>query len=443
MMRLHPAATRLIVRLYEAGFEGYAVGGCVRDALRGVTPRDWDVTTNATPVQVIAACSEWPVIPTGEVHGTVTVLIDETPVEVTTYRVDGSYRDHRHPDAVRFSTSLQEDLARRDFTVNAMACAPDGSIIDPFDGRRDLADGIIRCVGDPDHRFSEDALRILRALRFASTLSFGIEPKTAAAIHRFAGHLKAVSAERIYAELTAMLCGNNVGAVLTDFPDVLEAVIPEIVAMRRCPQRHPCHGEDVYAHTVLATAAAPADPVLRWTMLLHDCGKPLCHTTDAAGIDHFYGHEKKGAEMARQRLTALRADRKTIDAVGTLIERHGMVLPPTPPVIRRWLGRLGEEDLRRLTAVHRADAAGCNPAVREKKIHECDEWERALEDVIAAAPCVRRDQLAVNGRDLMALGIPAGPVLGDWLNRLLDEVIAGRLANDKETLIAYVKDAAH
>lgn len=438
-MQIHPAAAQVLERLTQNGFEAYIVGGCVRDHLRGVTPHDWDITTNALPDEIRQALAGWPVILTGLQHGTVTAVVDGIPIEVTTYRVDGDYSDHRHPDKVQFTPSLHEDLARRDFTVNAMAYHPAIGLVDPFGGQNDLAAGILRCVGDPDRRFDEDALRIMRALRFAATLSFSLEPATADALRRRAPLLKEVAVERVYHELTRLLIGDGMKEVLLAYPDVLAVVIPEITAMVGCAQHHPCHIADVYTHTVNSIAAAPADALLRLTMLFHDAGKPICRTTDETGCDHFYGHAKHSAVLAEQRLAALKAERHTIDTVVRLVELHDCRFPATRPVVRRWLNRLGEADFRRLLAVKRADAAGQSPALLADRTAEYDALEAVLEEVLRDTACFSREQLAVNGRDLMALGIPAGKGLGQWLDRLLEEVMEERLPNNKEDMLTWVE----
>lgn len=436
-MQMHPSAEYVLRQLNMRGFEAFIVGGCVRDMLRGEIPHDWDITTNALPEEMQAVFANDRLILTGLQHGTLTVVVDDLPIEVTTYRVDGSYSDHRHPDQVVFSPSLQEDLARRDFTINAMAYHPETGLVDPFLGQKDLSDGIIRCVGDPLRRFDEDALRIMRALRFASTLSFAIHPDTADALHKMASLLNTVAAERIYHELKRMICGDGIAAVMTDYPDVLAQIIPEITAMQACEQRHPCHDGDVYAHTVKTVAAADKDAILRLTMLFHDAGKPLCRTTDEDGCDHFYGHPKLSAKLAVDRLSALKAERHTIDTVEKLILHHDCRFPITKPLIKRWLNRLGEENFIRLIAVQKADTAGLVPAIARERLPEFEQMEALLSQVLQEDSCFSLKQLAVNGRDLMALGIN-GKTVGDWLDRLLSEVIEERLANDKQVLLDYV-----
>lgn len=431
---------RILDTLKRGGYEAFVVGGCVRDSLLGHPPHDWDVTTNASPDDIQKLFDGWHTIPTGLQHGTVTVLADDLPVEVTTYRVDGHYTDHRHPDQVLFTTSLQEDLARRDFTINAMAYHPDTGIIDPFGGQADLQAKLIRCVGNPYKRFEEDALRMMRALRFASVLSFSIEPTTITALQQQTPLLAAVSCERIYRECLLLLSGDQAEDVLLSFPDVLSVIIPEIKAMQGCPQHHPCHCFDVYTHTVKSVAAAPADPLVRLTMLFHDAGKPTCRSQDENGCDHFYGHAKNSAALAKFRLMALKADRYTVDTVTQLVSLHDAVVPPTRPVIRRWLNRLGEENFRRLLAVKRADLEAQAPSVLPQRRQEWQQTMTVLDEICTEKLCFSRSQLAVNGRDLADIGIPPGKEMGTMLNRLLDEVIADQLPNEKHALLEW---AAH
>lgn len=441
-MQIAIPVLQVLSTLTNAGYEAFVVGGCVRDSLMARTPHDWDVTTNASPDELMRVFQHFSVIPTGLAHGTVTVIVDELPVEVTTYRIDGEYTDHRHPNEVRFTTSLQEDLARRDFTINAMAYHPCSGIVDPFGGQQDLAAKVIRCVGDPDKRLQEDALRIMRALRFASVLDFTIDVQTASAARRLSPTLGKVSVERLFHELVLLLCGQQVEAVLLAYPDVLAVILPEISAMCGCPQHHPCHYLDVYEHTVASVAAIAPDPILRLTMLFHDAGKPLCRTTDDTGCDHFYGHAKKSADLAVTRLTALKADRATIDAVVQLVEWHDLVLPATRPVVRRWIGRMGEEGFRRWLAVKRADSDAQVGAFRQKRQQEWQSMVDLANEITTEQLCCSRKQLAINGRDLMDIGIAPGEALGRILDQLLEAVIDERLSNEKEALLAEARRLA-
>ena len=291
MLQLPQGARYVMARLEESGYQAYAVGGCVRDSLLGRAPKDWDICTDALPedMQRIFRCDH--LIETGLKHGTLTVMKGGEPYEVTTFRVDGEYTDHRHPDGVHFVTEVREDLARRDFTVNAMAWNPKTGVVDAFGGREDLARGVIRCVGDAETRFGEDALRIMRALRFASVYGFAIEEETARAIHRLKDTLQDVAAERIRVELAKLLCGQGAGQILREYSDVLFAILPQLAAMHGFDQHTPYHAYDVWEHTVRAVESVPANEVLRLTMLLHDSGKPAAFTVDENGVGHAHGHQ--------------------------------------------------------------------------------------------------------------------------------------------------------
>ena len=443
MTNLHitpPAPVReALDTLCGAGFEAYIVGGCVRDALRGAEPHDWDCTTNAKPEQICACYRDFHVIETGLQHGTVTVVIDHMPIEITTYRIDGVYADHRRPDTVTFTDSLTEDLARRDFTVNAMAYHPERGLIDPYHGADDLQAKIIRCVGRPQDRFDEDGLRILRAMRFAAVLDFAIEPDTANAVHTQKTLLHHISAERIDTELTKLLCGIGAERVLTDFSDVLFTVLPELEPMHGFDQRNPHHDYDVYIHTLKAVAACPPEPVLRWAALLHDSGKPHTFTEDARG-GHFYGHAAVSVEIAARALKAMKCDRKRYDRVLLLIEYHDTVMNGTEKQLKRIVRRIGAEAARDLLLLHKADVTAQAACHRAERIAESDRLLQMLDDLIAADACMSLKQLAVTGGDLMALGIPQGKAVGGMLNRLLEAVIEGTLPNEHEALCRAAKE---
>ena len=442
MTTLHitpPAPVReALDTLCGAGFEAYIVGGCVRDALRGAEPHDWDCTTNARPEQICACFHGYHVIETGLQHGTVTVVIEHMPIEITTYRIDGVYADHRRPDTVTFTDSLTEDLARRDFTVNAMAYHPERGLIDPYHGADDLQAKIIRCVGRPQDRFDEDGLRILRAMRFAAVLDFAIEPDTANAVHTQKTLLHHISAERIDTELTKLLCGIGAERVLTDFADVLFTVLPELEPMHGFDQRNPHHDYDVYIHTLKAIAACPPEPVLRWAALLHDSGKPHTFTEDARG-GHFYGHAAVSVEIAARALKAMKCDRKRYDRVLLLIEHHDTVMNGTEKQLKRIVRRIGAEAARDLLLLHKADVTAQAACHRAERIAESDRLLQMLDDLVAADACMSLKQLAVTGSDLMALGIPQGKAVGGMLNRLLEAVIEGTLPNEHEVLCRAAK----
>ena len=423
-----------LLRLNEAGFEAWLVGGCVRDRLMGAEPHDYDITTSAIPEETEAVFAGERIIETGLRHGTVTVLLSGEPLEITTFRTEAAYSDHRRPDAVRFTRSLREDLARRDFTVNAIAMDADGRLCDPFGGRADLEKKILRAVGDPEARFREDALRILRCARFSSVLGFAIEPATAAAMVRCRELLAYVSAERIYTELTKLLCGQDVRRLLMDHTDVLGAVLPELLPMKGFDQRNFHHIYDVLEHTARVVENVPPAPRLRWAALFHDAGKPACFTLDEQGVGHFYGHAEKSRELADAALLRLKTDNATREAADQLIRYHDWPMEPTAAVVRRALNKLGPEGLRDLIALKRADNLAQAPEFRDRQ-RTCDEIEALAAQIIAEQQAFSLKDLAINGGDLRALGIPPGPDMGRVLNELLDAVISDRLPNEREALL--------
>ncbi len=440
MMALPRGVTMILTQLTARGNQAYVVGGCVRDCLLGRTPKDWDVCTSATPEEMLLAFAGWHVAETGLKHGTLTVLAEGEPYEVTTFRVDGAYTDHRHPDGVTFVTDVREDLARRDFTINAMAFHPDAGLVDAFGGQEDLARGLIRCVGEPDARFEEDALRILRALRFAAVYGFAIEERTARAAHSLKGTLHDVAAERIRVELAKLLCGQGAAEILRAYADVVFEVLPCLLPMAGLDQRNPHHRFDVWEHTIRAVAEVPPTEVLRLTMLLHDCGKPDCMTIDDQGVGHFYGHQAHSEEMARAVLAYLRVDNATAQRVLTLVRRHDVPLSPTPKLLKRRLNELGEDALRQLIEVRRADALGQGTNDRAEVEAWAEAMRTALDALMAQAPCVTLKQLAVNGGDLLAMGFPKGKAIGACLNALLEDVLEERLPNQREALLERAAD---
>lgn len=433
-LRIPPYAAAVMRRLEENGFEAYAVGGCVRDSLLGLEPKDWDVTTSALPEQAERALSEFRTVETGLKHGTITAVSEGKPVEVTTYRIDGDYSDHRHPDGVTFTRSLAEDLARRDFTVNAMACGLSGELVDRFGGCADLGRGLIRCVGDPDRRVQEDGLRILRALRFASVLGFSIEEKTGCAALKNRALLNGISPERSSKELSALLCGKNAPAVLRKYREIIGTLIPELRAEFGFPQDNPFHCFDVWEHTVKAVGEIEADPVLRLVMLLHDTGKPLCRTTDKNGVGHFYGHAEKSAELAQNILKRLKFNGKTVRSVSALVRFHDLPLSADEKLLRRRLNLLGEKNFRLLLKVRAADIRAQAPD-RLYRLDSLAETEGALEKILAQGQCFSLKDLAVNGSDLTAAGVPRGPETGRLLRLLLGAVLDGTCPNTKENLL--------
>ena len=435
MWKLPAGADFVLKCLHEAGYQAYVVGGCVRDKLLGREPKDWDVCTNALPEEMQRVFADCHVIETGLQHGTLTVMYDHEPFEVTTFRVDGEYTDHRHPDEVIFVADVREDLSRRDFTVNAMAWSPNTGLVDAFGGQEDLAAGIIRCVGEPAKRFDEDALRIMRALRFAAVYGFCIDPDTDAAIHALKHTLAGVAAERIRVELAKLLCGRDAGRILRSNSDVIFTLFPALATMKGFDQRTHHHLWDVWEHTVRAVEAVPATETLRLTMLLHDCGKMSAFSVDDQGEGHFYGHEEQSVRMAEKVLADLKLDNATRDRVLLLIGCHGWPVTPDRRLLRRRLNQVGEEALRQLIEVKRADALATG--TKEATAIEAHRAQTltVLDELLAEKSCVTLRDMAVNGRDMMTLGA-RGRSVGETLQWLLDQVLDEVLPNERDALLA-------
>ena len=435
-MRLAPHAARAVARLEAAGYETWAVGGCVRDSLRGVAPHDWDLCTAARPEEMQAVFAGERVLETGLKHGTLTLLTEVGPLEITTFRADGDYSDGRHPDGVRFVRRIEDDLARRDFTVGAMAWHPERGLFDPFGGQDDLRRGILRAVGDPDTRFTEDALRILRGVRFASQLGFAIEEQTAAAMRRQAERLACIAAERVRVELTGALCGRYALRALLRYGDVVCTALPELRPMRGCDQQNPYHKYDVWEHSIRAVAQVPAQSALRWAMLLHDCGKPACKTVDANGIGHFYGHPKAGRDIAADLLRRLRFSSEETARILLLVVQHDRPLGETAKRLRRRLSQVGEARVRDLLAIKKGDCIG--QETHPENLARLCGIERLLGEVLAAQACFSLRDLAVNGNDITALGL-RGRAVGEMLQTLLDAVIDEQADNTREALLALAR----
>ena len=429
-------AQSIIKTIEDRGFRAYLVGGCVRDLLLGREPEDWDIASSARPRQIMELFGP-AALPTGLKHGTVTVKAPDGAYEITTFRTDGSYSDGRHPDSVQFARTIGEDLARRDLTINAMALDSAGHLVDPFDGAGDLARRMIRCVRDPRERFREDALRILRAMRFASTLDFSVEDATARAIHEQAELLRRIAAERILAEMNKLLCGPGCREVLLAYPDVLGVFIPELLPCVGFAQRNVHHCYDIYTHTAYAVGAVRPEPVLRWAMLLHDIGKVRTFTADEAGQGHFYGHPQVSGDLAEEICGRLRMRRIDRESIVTLIRWHDRDIPITEKGIGSALLDLGEENLRRLIEVKRADNSAQAPEFRWVA-DKIDAAEQLLDEMLQRKPCLQVKDLAVNGNDLLALGY-AGREIGLTLQGLLRRVAAGELENRREALLAALK----
>ena len=433
-----PVARALSV-LEACGYEAYTVGGCVRDSLLGRIPNDWDITTNATPEQMKACFADFRVIETGIQHGTLTVIVEGMQLEITTYRNDGEYLDNRHPVQVTFSKHIEDDLSRRDFTVNAMAYHPQKGFVDLFGGHTDLQACVIRCVGDANTRFHEDGLRILRAIRFASVLDFDIAEDTAKAVHVCKHLLSGIAAERIREEFCKLICGPRATRILREYIDVVAVFLPELDRCVGFEQNTKYHCYDVFEHTLHALELCENDDLItRLGVLLHDIGKPLCYTEDELG-GHFKGHAPAGVELTREILSRLRFDNETIRRMELLVEWHDIPLSAEKKRVKRLMQRIKDEDILRLLEIKRCD----------RLAHAEDFQELApdlafipsvIEAIRAEDACLSLKTLAIDGSDLMALGVPEGKKIGEMLHLLLDDVIEERLPNQKEALLQAAKE---
>lgn len=442
-MQLSACALRTIELLESAGFEACAVGGCVRDFLLGRTYHDVDITTSALASEVhdVLERANVKLFDTGIKHGTVTAVFgDRAPyeeIEITTFRIDGPYLDNRHPEQVTFTRSLEEDLSRRDFTINAMAFNPRMGIIDMYGGQDDLANKTIRCVGDADKRFEEDALRIMRALRFSSQLGFAIEPSTAKALRKHAPLLNNIARERIGIEFTKLLCGPDVRAVLLDYTDVIGVALPQLVPLFGFDQHNAHHPYDVWEHTAVTVCNIPSEPALRYAALLHDIAKPATFSLED-GVGHFYGHAKKGEELAREVCESLRLSNALTHEICLLVGRHDIQLEPTEKNMRRWLCRMGPESLKNLLALKRADTTALASQYFHR-LEDIDLMEEITDRLVAEEACFSLKDLAVRGNDLLQAGFEPGPNIGAALAWLLDQVIEGEAPNEKEALLMLAK----
>lgn len=434
-----PEKVNIIISTLQAhGYEAYAVGGCVRDSILGREPDDWDITTSATPLETKALFKR--TFDTGIEHGTITVLLDKDAFEVTTYRVDGKYEDSRHPKEVTFTRSLKEDLLRRDFTINAMAYNDEKGLVDIFGGIRDLKNKTIRCVGNAEERFGEDALRILRAVRFAAQLGFEIEKETQKGIVKLAPTLANISAERIQVELVKMLVSPNPGLLEKAYElGITKVILPEFDEMMQTTQETPHHKYSVGEHTIKAIEMIRADKVLRLTMLLHDVAKPQMKTIDGNGVAHFKMHDIRGAEMAKVILRRLKFDNDTFGKVTRLVQYHDYRIPAEPKRVRRAMNKIGEDLFPYYLEVRRADTMAQSEYLREEKLQNIREMEMCYQDILEKKECVSLKDLAVSGSDLIADGMQPGKEIGMVLNKLLEMVIENPNLNTKETLLALRK----
>lgn len=431
--------SRIINELTSAGYKAYAVGGCIRDSIMGKTPSDWDICTSALPEQTLDVLKKPNLIENGLKHGTVTVRYDNSNYEITTFRTDGAYSDNRHPEAVTFVTDLKEDLSRRDFTVNALAYDPSEGLTDCFGGVDDIKNGIIRCVGDPDRRFNEDGLRIMRALRFSSVLGFRIEDKTADSIHKNAELLKNISAERITSEFSKLIVGIDAERILTDYSDVISVFIPEIKPMIGLSQNNPHHCYDVWTHTVKVCSFIEPELTLRLAALLHDIGKPECFTVDEAGTGHFKGHPDVSEKMSGEILRRMKYDNNTIASVRLLVRLHDKRPPAEPKYVRRFLSETGPEMFLPLMRLKKADALAQSSFRRKEKLEYPEKLTELYYEELKNKSAYSMKTLAVSGKDIIALGITDGKEIGNMLRQMLELVIDGVLENDREKLISFCK----
>ncbi len=436
-MRLPENVQKIITILEEAGFEGYAVGGCVRDTLLHKNPDDWDITTNASPIEVKKLFPR--TIDTGIAHGTVTVLIGKETFEVTTYRIDGEYEDARHPKEVVFTSCLSEDLKRRDFTINAMAYNDKIGIVDEFSGIQDLEAKIIRCVGNPEERFTEDALRMMRAVRFSGQLGYEIEFTTGQAINKLAPTLSKISAERICTELTKLMISKHPDYLRKAYELGMTGVfLPEFDAAMETEQNNPHHCYSVGEHILHSLLFVRADKVLRFAMLFHDMGKAVTKSVDEKGVDHFYGHGKISAEMADRIMKRLRFDNDTRQKVVRLVSYHDLKIKLTPEGVRRAVVKIGEDLFPLLLEVKRADFLSQSMFKREEKEKELQQLEEIYQTVLKNGDCVSIKMLAVTGSDLIAAGMEPGRAIGVTLQEMLNLVLKEPSLNTKEYLLSRI-----
>ena len=438
-IQLPEKVRQILTTLQENGYEAYAVGGCVRDSILGREPGDWDITTSAFPLQTKELFER--TFDTGIEHGTITVLLEGEGFEVTTYRIDGKYEDSRHPKEVTFTRSLTEDLKRRDFTINAMAYNEEQGLVDIFGGIEDLKRHKIRCVGNAVERFTEDALRIMRAIRFSGQLGFEIEEDTRRAITLLAPNLKNISAERIQTELVKLVVSPHPELLREAYRlGITKVILPEFDRMMETKQETPHHNANVGEHTIRAMLGVEPDKILRLTMLLHDSGKPDKKTMDEKNVAHFKGHAKVSTVIAKEVLTRLKFDNDTLRKVTKLVEYHDYRMAAEPKNVRRAMNRISEELFPYYMKVRRADVLAQSEYKRKDKIQNLDEIEQLYAQIVKEGQCVSLKKLAVTGKDLIGIGIKPGPVIGVVLDQLLQIVIEEPKKNDKDFLLKTAKE---
>lgn len=429
----------LLLSLEENGYEAYIVGGCVRDEVLGRVPEDYDITTNALPHEIKKCFEDKKTINIGEAHGTIAVISDGNLVEITTMRVDGEYKDNRHPQNVSFTRSIEEDLRRRDFTINAIAVSRSGKVVDLFNGIDDIKNKVIKAVGNPMQRFSEDALRIMRCIRFASVLGFDIEVETDNAARSLAHTLACVSRERIFTELSKLICGKNVSGILIEYSDILCSVIPEIKSMIGFDQKNIHHAFDVYTHSVYAVENCPVDLPLRLAALFHDIGKPDCFFMGEDSQGHFYGHAARSAELAEEILKSLKVSKSLKSLVTELIKIHDRDVVNTSKALRKLWNNISPEAAERIFSLKIADTLALAPEYH-KRTEYLFETQEAFKKIKSATSQIRENTLALSGRDLMELGVKDGKEIGKIKKQLVEAVINGETDNKKENLLRYMKE---
>lgn len=436
-----PLDVKMILnKLNDKGFESYVVGGCVRDTLLGKTPKDWDICTNAKPEDTMAVFKGYNIIPTGLQHGTITVMVNNEGYEITTYRVDGDYSDGRHPDSVSFTSNLAEDLARRDFTINAMAYSELEGLVDLYGGIQDLKNGVIKCVGKPLDRFSEDALRIMRAMRFASVLNFKIDLKTKKAMIELYKNLDLIAKERINVEFSKLLMGAGNAKILDEYVDIIGFIIPEVKPMLGFNQNNPYHYLDVWEHTLkVVENVNRTDLSLVLSAFFHDIAKPSVYT-EAEGVGHFYKHPLVSMDMTEVILRRLKFSNDIIEEVLTLVKYHDIEFVNSNRFIRRMLNKMSKETFEKLIELKKGDILGQSKMYTEKRINKMNEIMQTLSVFDFKTECFSLKQVKLNGNDLAGMGFKPGKIMGVILNELLEKIVEEELVNDHAVLKQYVLD---
>lgn len=436
-----PKNVKTIIKILNThNYEAFIVGGCVRDSVIGLTPHDWDICTNAKPEEIKKCFENFNTFDSGIKHGTISVVLDGEVFEVTTYRIDGTYSDNRRPDSVTFTSDITQDLARRDFTINAMAYNEKRGLIDPYGGRNDLSDKIIKCVGNPDFRFNEDALRIIRALRFASVYNFEIDDETAKSIHKNADLPNNIAVERISVELNKLLSGNGAEKILNNYRDVIAVFIPEIKPMFDYNQHTKHHNRDLWHHTIYAVKSIDNTPLLRMSMLLHDIGKPKACKRDEDGTCHFKGHPKYSAEMAETILRRLKYSNDFIETCITLIKYHDVRFSGSKRQLRHVMSAIGDKNVEFLLKIQRADIMAQSDYKHKEKLEKLDLACQTYKEILADKDCFTLKQLKINGNDIKNLGLSEGIKIGKILNMLLSLVIEDKINNEKSALIKKAEE---